>query len=141
MTFFQKLFGYRSKLSASSSLSYPEALDAAQGLCARLTYDGKDVTLRPVTNTNSMLPQLDSNAVVLLEKCPFESLREGDIVTYEASFAQGLAIHRLNEKRKTGWMAVGDGNSTIDPELVTPVNFGRRVCGIIYGAKSADTDR
>lgn len=141
MTFFQKLFGYRTKRSASSSLSYPEALDLASLCCERLRNDGRDVLLMAVTNTNSMLPTFDANAVVLLEKCQFEALREGDVVTYTASFAQGLAIHRLNEKRKTGWMAVGDGNSTIDPELVTPVNFGRRVCGIIYGAKSADTDR
>lgn len=141
MNFFRKLFGYRSKLAASSSLSYPEALDLASLCCERLRNDGRDVLLMAVTNTNSMLPTFDANAVLLLEKCGFAALREGDIVTYRANFNNELHVHRLNERRGEGWWPLGDGNGTMDPELVTLVNFDRRVCGIIYGAKSADTDR
>lgn len=139
MTSLQKLFGYRSTFCASSSLTYPEVLDLAQLVCERLKADGKDVILMPVANTNSMLPTFDSNAVVLLEVCPFSSLREGDIVT---RFSKGVKIiHRLNEKRGGGFWPVGDGNGTMDSELVTASNFDRRVIGILYAQKNADTDR
>lgn len=138
--FLKQFLGYRTSLAPSGSLPAPEALAAAQtaaySIAAR---SGIDVTCASVANTNSMLPTFDSNAVLLLESVPFNRLREGDLVTYRSDLL--LVVHRLNALTKRGWEIVGDGNARQDSARVTPDNFDRRVCGIIYGIKAEDTDR
>lgn len=145
MSWFKKFFGYRTQRAPSGSLPPIALMSIAEGLHFNVSAShGADWEPATVTNTNSMLPLFDSNAVVLLEKCEYGSLREGDLVTYFGNpkiWGGGkLILHRLNEKLSGGWWPLGDGNTRLDPELVTPDNFHRRVCGILYGSKAADTD-
>lgn len=141
MSILGTLFGHRTTKAASGSLLPSEW----QRACISITLNlramfGADVVAYTVANTNSMLPTFDANAILLAEKVPFESLREGDIVTRHS--ANGLIIvHRLNEREGSNWWPLGDGNGVMDNELVTPANFDRRVCGILYGAKDAATDK
>lgn len=139
MNWLKKLFGYRTDRAPSGSLALAtlqaEAVTFAFNLGLR---HGRNVTTAQVANTNSMLPVFDANAILLLEHVPFDALREGDIVTYRSRGK--LIVHRLNERRPGGWWPLGDGNGTMDPELVTPANLDRRLCGILYAAKDATTD-
>jgi len=130
MNWLKRLFGARTAHAATSSMGTLEAM----ALLTRLVLDGKtmglDLEVVAVADTNSMLPTFDSNAVLLAEVCPYASLKEGDIAIYRSGTM--LIVHRLNERTSKGWRALGDGNGTQDPELVTPENFYKRVAGIVY---------
>jgi signal peptidase I len=92
-----------------------------------------------VANTNSMVPTLDANSVVVFERVDFAQLTEGDIVIYDPT--PGLrVIHRLYEKTVVGWNAKGDNNARIDPWIVTAANLEGRVVGVLYSKREADTD-
>lgn len=138
MGFFANLFGTgRTRKVASGSLSTQMLLMYGnQYASCRF---GEDIIATSIANTNSMVPTLDANCVVLLEKCDFAALTEGDIVTYRST--SGLLVcHRLNERTPRGWWPLGDGNGSMDRELVTAANFDRRLCGILYGARTPTTD-
>lgn len=130
------------KLAPSGSLTRYALESIAGALCFNVrAAHGADWLATPITNTNSMLPLMDANCVVLLEKCPFEDLRTGDIVEYDWSARGIFALHRLGEKDSAGnFVVAGDNNAVNDGVRVTPQNFQRRLCGILYGAKDAKTD-
>lgn len=139
MGLFGNLFGRRTERAPSSAISVFALSLAGRSLCLNLkSAVGVDVVVYAVQNTNSMVPTFDANAVLLAEKVDFKLLVEGDIVTYRT--AGKLIVHRLNERYGAGWWPLGDGNGRMDRVLVTPENFDRRVCGILYGAKDARTD-
>ena len=139
MTFWQKLFGHRTTRCASGSASLVQAEQVALSTALLLaSHTGYATNVHRVSNTNSMLPVLDNNAIILAEAAPFAALQEGDIVTYQAGAK--LICHRLNERTARGWWPLGDGNASMDAALVTPENYRGRICGILYGQYSADTN-
>lgn len=141
MSLWEKLFGHRTNRAPSGSVPTWALSASAAALTTNLRLTrATDIVVYSVANTNSMLPTFDSNAVLLAERVAFGELREGDIVTYRAPKSAKLIVHRLNQRRGPNWWPVGDGNTSLDSELVTPANFDRRICGILYGAKDATTD-
>lgn len=143
MNWLQKIFGYRTSRAPAGSLD-PAVLAALGNLWghAMSVQQGVSVVAYAVANTNSMVPTFDANAVLLAEAVDFSALGEGDVVTYRSVTSPGkLVVHRLNERRGANWWPLGDGNGSMDGELVTPQNFDRRICGILYGKKASDTDR
>ena len=145
MFWLKKIFGYRTQRAPSGSLPLAQLSNIAWGIVSAFRHAGIAVESNTVANTNSMLPTLDSNAVLLLEECQFSALTEGDIVTYWGDpklwGPNKLILHRLNEQMRGGWWPLGDGNGKLDPELVTQINFHRRLCGILYGVRTADTNK
>lgn len=147
MGWFSRLFQPAPRLSPSGSLPVAALQSIAEGLCFNASAShGVEWIATPIANTNSMLPLMDANCVVLLERTPFESLRPGDIVTYRST-RQNLAgvnltiLHRLGERDAAGrFVIAGDNNAVNDGERVSRDNFDRRLCGILYGAKNATTD-
>lgn len=143
MGFFSSLFSRSvpvGKVAPSGELPPAALLSIAQGLCynARASH-GVDWTVTPIANTNSMLPLMDANTIVVLELVPFASLRTGDLVTYRGT--RQTVLHRLGEKDARGhFVTAGLNNSVNDAVRVSPENFQRRVCGMFYGAKDATTD-
>lgn len=146
MSWLSKLLGSRTRKVASGQLPLDQLLQTASGLCIGMKIShGVDVVAINIQNTNSMIPTMDANCVLLLEKVPYAALSEGDIVTYRGDPAKWgnktlIICHRLNERTPRGWWPLGDGNTRMDPELVTEANFDRRVCGILYGARTETTD-
>lgn len=136
----KRIFGYRTKLAASGSLDRAHVANIAAGAVAGFGHYGVRGEIAYVANTNSMLPTLDENAVVILEACDFGDLREGDIVTRILAPDFKFTIHRLNERTGDGWWHLGDSNARVDDVPVTRANFHRRVCAIFYGRKSDQTD-
>lgn len=146
MSWFSKIFGARTRRVAGSSLEPYHLLAAADVFCDHISaLTGQQLRVHQVANTNSMIPTLDNNCVLLVESCPFADLAEGDIVLWRGNPSvwqrSGLLIcHRLNERSKSGWFSLGDGNARQDPEPVTPANFAGRVVGTLYGIRQPDTD-
>jgi hypothetical protein len=146
MSWLSKLFPQsRTRKVASGALPLEQLLALAQGWAASQSYaTGANVIAVTVANTNSMIPTLDNNCVILLEKVVFEALSEGDIVRFRGNPAlwgrESFILHRLNERTARGWWPLGDGNTKMDPEVVTPENFDRRVCGILYARRLENTD-
>lgn len=138
MNWFKRIFGGRTTEAASSQISILEA----EALLSRTALDARSLGLEwevfRVSDTNSMLPTYDTNALLVGETCPYSALREGDIVLYRANPDKwgtngGMVVcHRLNNLEKGGWRALGDANGTQDPELVTPGNFYKRVAAVVY---------
>ena len=90
-----------------------------------------------VRATGSMRPLFDEGALLILESVPYDSLRVGDIVTYEHPETHALIVHRLYEKRGDKYWPKGDHNARMDDAYVTRENFRMRVCGIIYMNRDA----
>jgi hypothetical protein len=140
MSFLRKLFGYRTKRSASGLLDRVRLMNIAAGAVTAFQYQGIAAELATVANTNSMLPTFDENAALILEGCRFDELTEGDIVTRRISADSPFTVHRLNERTASGWWHLGDNNARVDSDLVTEQNFHRRVCAVFYGKRTAATD-
>lgn len=139
MTFWQRLLGTRTQRAASGAASVAQCRQAATAAAAHLaSLTGIVYTLHTVSNTNSMLPTMDANSVLLAEHVSYSALGEGDIVIYK--LRDMLVVHRLNERTATGWWPLGDGNVRMDLGTVTPANYVSRVCAIFYGLKNAETD-
>lgn len=139
MGWLSQLFGRRTRRVAGSSLEPYHLLAASSVFCDHIhALTGQRLRVHQVSNTNSMIPTLDNNAVVVVESCAFDDLAEGDIVLFNR--AALVICHRLNERSKSGWFTLGDGNARQDPEPVTPANFAGRVAGILYGIRQPDTD-
>lgn len=113
-------------IAPQSSLPRATAIAIAQQTADSL--GGRVFTIAP---TGSMKPTLDENSVVAVETVTYNDLRAGDIVIYRD--AAGLPIvHRLHHKDGSRWIVLGDNNSTVDRETVTPTNLVGRVCAIFY---------
>ena len=115
-------------VAPQSNLSRESALAMAQRTADAM--GGRVFTIAP---TGSMKPTLDENSVVAVETVYFAQLRQGDIVIYRD--AAGVPIvHRLYQQAGTRWLVLGDNNSAVDHEAVTPANLLGRVCAIFYTA-------
>ena len=115
-------------LAPSSTLTSRTARAVARTMSAQIPGS----IIATVQATGSMRPLFDDSALLVLESVPFDSLRIGDIVTYEHSGTHALIVHRLLEKRDGGFWAKGDHNGRMDDSLVTRENYRMRVCGILY---------
>jgi signal peptidase I len=144
MSWLKKIFGYRTRMAASSNIPMETVALASRNICATLAGFGYPVESVFVANTNSMIPTFDSNAALLVERVSFDELSEGDIVIYHGDPVKWggskLIVHRANERTRGGWWTIGDGNGSMDPEIVTSGNLYGRVCGILYGRKSVETN-
>ena len=142
----RQVFGSRPKRVASGPLAVEQMLPAARGFAVNLyVAHGLDVQTGTVANTNSMVPTLDDNCVLLLDNCPFDALEEGDMVFYRSNSAAwqqagGMICHRLSQRQPGGWWPLGDNNARMDPELVTRDNYHRRVMGVLYCRRKPTTD-
>jgi len=111
-----------------STLTRAKALGLAKAVAASI--DGKVYAVAP---SGSMIPTLDEGSIVTVENVTLDELKRGDIVIYRAG--SGLVvIHRLYEKHRNCWFVLGDNNSSIDLDTVTPQNLLGRVCAIFYTA-------
>ena len=119
-------------IAPQSSLPRGRAIAIAQQTAD--TMGGRVFTIAP---TGSMKPTLDENSVVAVEIVKYDNLRPGDIVIYRDN--GGLPIvHRLHHMNGSRWIVLGDNNSTVDRETVTPVNLVGRVCAIFYTSPGSD---
>jgi len=105
---------------------------AARGMAEAMAARIPGACVAAVKATGSMRPLFDESALLVLEPVSYNSLRVGDIVTYEHPRTHDLIVHRLLEKRADGFWAKGDHNGKMDDTLVTSENYRMRVCGIIY---------
>ncbi len=92
-----------------------------------------------VAPTGSMKPTLDENSVVAVERVFFAQLRHGDIVIYRSASGQPI-VHRLHAQIQNNWQVLGDNNSAVDRELVTPANLLGRVCAIFYTSPGSQSN-
>jgi len=109
-----------------SNLSRASAVQMAQR-----TAEAAGGNVFMVAPTGSMKPTLDENSVVAVERVFFAQLRQGDIVIYRSAAGQPI-VHRLRAQVQNNWQVLGDNNSAVDREMVTPANLLGRVCAIFY---------
>ncbi|MFT3783359.1 MAG: signal peptidase I [Nibricoccus sp.] len=113
-------------MAPQSSLSRDKGITMAQQTAELM--GGKVFTIAP---TGSMKPTLDENSIVAVEVVDFAALREGDIIIYRDKNNLPI-VHRLRQHAGGRWIVLGDNNSSVDNEFVTPANFMGRVCAIFY---------
>jgi hypothetical protein len=101
----------------------------AAALAHALKIDGR---IFDVANTGSMRPTIDGTPFVVGEKAPYETLKEGDIITYNPKWNKGKSImHRLVKKDKGGWIASGDNNKRSESwERVTPETYDSKIVAV-----------
>ena len=77
----------------------------------------------------SMLPLIQPNARIVLERCDPQQLRIGDIVCYKSP-PQGWVLHRLYAIHpSTGWLLLkGDWRGHLDPPVHPDQVLGRLCC-------------
>lgn len=114
-----------------STVTREKALGLAKEVAASI--DGKVYAVAP---SGSMIPTLDEGSIVTVEKVTLDELKKGDIVIYRAGSGM-VVIHRLYEKHRNCWFVLGDNNSSIDLDTVTPQNLLGRVCAIFYTASDS----
>lgn len=121
------------ELAPASSLTGDRALLAA----AVLSHTVSGTVVYRVSESGSMRPLFDGNAVLLTEPAPFESLEIGDIITYRHPTRDEVVVHRILERRGEAFWTKGDHNPAMDDVMVTRDNYLQRVYAIIYGERGA----
>jgi len=91
-----------------------------------------------VSSGESMLPQIDHNSLLLVDKADFDKLTAGMLVVYRDASGD-LVSHRLIQHTNDGWVAKGLNNTQEDPGLVTRQNLQ----GVVFGMMryQAGTDK
>lgn len=113
------------------SLDYAQAQVVAEVARNVMSNFGRDVVVSGLSNTNSMLPMMDANALAVLERARFEDLTVGDVV--RAYSPEGLPVlHRLEEQHGDKFWGRGLNNGRMDHYYVTRSNYDRRLAAIIY---------
>lgn len=115
--------------AATSTLSRGEARDMARAAAATARAE-----VLSVAATGSMRPVLDANAQLVVERCDFAAIQQGDIVLYSDASGR-LVVHRVIRWSMGEWVLAGDANGRIDSVELTRENFRGRVCAIIYGRR------
>lgn len=138
---FLQLFGFRSPVAPSSSLPFWQACYMADMFASLLKKEGYKCSTKTIQNTNSMIPAMDSNTVLIVEEVQYEDLREGDVVIYNHPTVLSV-VHALFEKQASGnWFAKGYNNNRIDSGVVTRENFCSRVVLCLHAQKNSTTDK
>lgn len=89
------------------------------------------------TDTNSMDPLFDkgANGIEISPDSP-EDLHIGDIIAYDAEWADGVVIHRIieigNDEQGIYFITKGDNNPIQDPEPIRFPQVKYILIGIIY---------
>jgi signal peptidase I len=117
-----------SRVSPGSTISSRQAALAA----AQLKRAVPGTLVYAVKPTGSMRPLFDGNCLLLTEPAAFSELEVGDIVVFRHSRTGDQIVHRILERRSSGFWTKGDHNGRMDDEMVTPANYISRVYGIIY---------
>lgn len=112
----------------NSPVSYRRALADAERV-ASLNPDW--MVMR--TAGNSMTPHYGDNAVLVVSKINYRSLRPGMIVVYRDQ-AGDLVGHTLVAMNADGWIARGQNNRINDPHPVTPENLVGVIFGVFHSA-------
>lgn len=91
-------------------------------------------TLYLVADTHSMEPTLWGGDFVVVSAAPYDELKLGQIITYQADWQPAGAppvTHRLAQKDRFGWIMSGDNNARYEPHWrVTTSNYIGLVVGI-----------
>lgn len=92
-------------------------------------HDRPAASLAATAATGSMEPTFDENYVVVLEACPFEQIRPGDVVLSNPRPWARPVMHRVVQAGFGFTLYTqGDALTARDPEPLTPANYlGRRV--------------
>lgn len=126
------------KIAPSSTLSIESSLRLSRQI--QLLTNNTEIVR--ITNTKSMVPTLDSNTLVIIEKITFfETLKIGDIIVYKVDDPNSiiyneLILHRIysiDNQNKT-LFTKGDNNDLCDPEIKFSQIYGRVFC-VIYAAE------
>lgn len=117
-----------SRVSPGSTISSRQAALAA----AQLKRAVPGTLVYAVKPTGSMRPLFDGNCLLLTEPAAFSELEVGDIVVFRHSRTGDQIVHRILERRSSGFWTKGDHNGRMDDEMVTTSNYISRVYGIIY---------
>lgn len=125
-------------LSAASSIAMPrDRVSESQIIVTErdVRLDIRDASWSTFTDTNSMVPFLDTgaNAIHVTPRYP-EELEAGDIISYRIG---GISvIHRITETGydRQGWYAIakGDNNAVSDPFKIRFEQIDRVLVAIIY---------
>lgn len=87
-----------------------------------------------VMDTHSMEPTLWGGDYIVVSAAPYDELRLGQIITYQADWAPVGAppvTHRLVKQDGFGWVLSGDNNARSEPQWrVTSKNYIGLVVGI-----------
>jgi len=86
-----------------------------------------------VAPTGSMLPVLDSNSILLIEKVTGAELRKNDIAVYEITPGGMNIVHRAKEVSPDGVYFEGDNNGRSDG-WIKAEKVHWRIAGILYTA-------
>ncbi|MBS3171988.1 hypothetical protein J4438_00185 [Candidatus Woesearchaeota archaeon] len=103
----------------------------------RIIIKVNDANWAKYTDTNSMDPLLDVNSVGIEVQPKSElDLQIGDVVSYQASWTDGLVCHRIIDigYDKDGWYAItkGDNTSVNDPNKVRFEQIKYVLVGVLY---------
>jgi len=91
-----------------------------------------------VSHGESMLPQIDHNSLLLVDKASFDKLAVGMLVVYRDASGD-LVSHRLIQCTSAGWVAKGLNNTQEDPSLVTRDNLQGVVFGVMHYQAGTET--
>jgi len=95
-----------------------------------ITFNNPDIVLIELKNTNSMLPTLDSNNIVLGIPMNNETkLNIGDIAIYNSS--NTLVIHRIIDIKDNKYLLKGDNNNFNDL-FIDIEDIKYKAVGVIY---------
>jgi signal peptidase I len=75
-------------------------------------YNGK-LTPLAIAATDSMRPLIDEDTIVMVEKCPYDQLKVGDIITIQ-NYEQ-VMLHRIVKIKRAGITTRGDALAFDDP--------------------------
>lgn len=126
--------------AASSALAAPADRVAEESIFVfedRVIVELPKASWASYADTNSMLPLLDqgANGIELTPSKP-EDIRVGDVISYRATFANGLVVHRVIETGydEEGWYALtkGDSSSLPDPGRVRFGQINGVLVAVIY---------
>lgn len=106
--------------------------DVNMSLAAQLENFDPNVLILKMSDTGSMKPLLDENDVLAVNKrIGFDSLENGDIVTYSPNWAnKSMITHMCYRKKGDSWEMFGISNARIDPEYMTRDNYVGKVIKI-----------
>lgn len=132
----EKAFAIRptEQLSPSDAISLEQI--QVKGNSVTLTDISRPI-LAQLTNTNSMDPTFDSEAILLeTPVVDVTQIQPGDIVSYVTPLSSGVIVHRVVEigEDDKGWYArfKGDNLNTEDPQVVRANQIQRKVLAIFY---------
>lgn len=103
----------------------------------RIIIDIQDASWSTFSDTNSMDPFIDrgANGIELHPGRP-ENVDVGDVISFDASFAQGIVIHRVisTGEDENGWYAItkGDNNPSADPGKRRFKDIHGVLVGVLY---------